>query len=134
MKLIVVLLVALAPSLAVADKSYVDGHGATWDCAKDATVSILANGGSYTFKGTCKHVSISGNKNKVSIDKVAVLDVSGNENKVTATAAGEIDAAGNHNTVTYTNGLGHDAPTISNLGTGNKIAGGSAHRKAPSKH
>jgi hypothetical protein len=115
-------LLLLVPALAAADKSYVDGKGATWDCAKDPVVSILANQGVYTLKGTCKSVSIDGNENKVTIEGSAKLSVNGNKNAVDAASIDAISTNGNENAVSVKKA----GAKVSNPGTSNKITTGDA--------
>jgi hypothetical protein len=106
-----------ATHFALADKAYNEGHGGTWDCAKDAVVAINANNGKYTFKGACKAISIDGNSNDVTIESTATLSINGNKNKVTANSADAILVPGNENSLTV-----KKAPsTSSNPGTNNKI-------------
>jgi hypothetical protein len=112
------LLLLLVPAVAFADKSYVDGHGEAWDCAKDATVSIDANDGVYTFKGACKSITINGNKNKLTIEGSTKLSINGNENKVDITSVEAVATTGNQNKVSIKKG----APKISNPGNNNSVA------------
>jgi hypothetical protein len=112
------LLLLLVPAIAFADKSYNEGHGETWDCAKDATVSINANDGVYTFTSACKSISVNGNKNKVTIEGATKLSVSGNENTVDVTTAEAVSTPGNKNKVSIKKG----APKIRNPGNDNSVA------------
>jgi len=114
---LVSVLMVCATHFAFADKHYVEGHGDTWDCAKDAVVAIDANAGKYTFKGACKAISINGNANEVTVESAATLSVNGNKNKVIAGSADALLVPGNENAVTMKKAPG----TSSNPGTNNKI-------------
>jgi len=114
---LVSVLMVCATHFAFADKHYVEGHGGTWDCAKDGVIAIDANAGKYTFKGACKSISINGNSNDVTLESTATLSVNGNTNKVTATSADALLVPGNENSVTVKKPPG----TSSNPGTNNKI-------------
>jgi len=118
MRFLVGLMIALAPAVAHADKTYNDGKGGTWDCAKDAEISINANKGTYTFKGACTQITINGNGNKVTIEKTANLDVNGNKNTVDVASVDAISTNGNDNAVTY-----KGSPAVTNLGSRNKVSG-----------
>jgi hypothetical protein len=111
-------LMVCATHTAFADKQYLDGHGGTWDCAKDGVVTIDANTGSYTFKGACKSITINGNTNKVAFETTATLSVNGNSNAVTATSADALLVPGNENSVT----LKKAPKSSSNPGTNNKVS------------
>jgi hypothetical protein len=124
----IVSLLLLVPALAAADKSYVDGKGATWECAKDPDVSILANAGIYTLKGACKSISIDGNDNKVTVEGATKISVNGNQNIVDITTVDTLSANGNQNVVSIKKG----SPKLSNNGTSNKInTAGSATTTTP---
>jgi len=120
---LVALLLVCAPALASADKSYMDGKGGTWDCAKDPQVSIMANEGTYTIKGACKAINVQGNKNKIAVDSADQINVTGNDNMVAAVAVDQINASGNKNTVTYKKAVADKGKTqVNSLGTDNKIS------------
>jgi len=110
-------LMVCTAQFAFADKHYTEGHGGSWDCAKDGVVSIEANAGKYTFKGACKAISINGNSNEVTLDTTAMLSVNGNTNKVTAKSTDALLVPGNGNSVTLKKAPG----SSSNPGTNNKI-------------
>jgi len=113
----IVSLLLLVPALAAADKSYVEGKGATWDCAKDPDVSILANSGIYTLMGACKSISIDGNENKVTVEGATSVSVNGNQNLVDVTTVDSVSTNGNQNVVSVKKG----SPKVSNNGNSNKI-------------
>jgi hypothetical protein len=121
-------LIVLAPTLASA-KTYNEGTGDTWDCAKDGSVSINANDGTYTFKGPCKAIAVNGNNNKVSAEGSTAVSVNGNKNTVDVVAADAIAVNGNDNKVTYTKGLSKAKPSVSNPGNRNTVAVGKAADK-----
>ena len=126
MKTIVSLLL-LVPALAVADKSYVEGKGGSWDCAKDPNVSITANAGIYTLKGACKSISIDGNENRVTLETATAISVNGNQNSVDVTTVDTVSTNGNQNVVSVKKG----SPKVSNPGTANKINTGGAATTTP---
>lgn len=124
MRLLVGLLLVLAPSFAFADKSFNTGKGATWDCAKDPVVHINTGGGHYTFTGTCTEIHVNSGNNTIEIDSVTDLHVNGGHNTVTiATAAGEIHVNGASNKVEWANG----SPKVHTNGADNQV-----QRRAPS--
>jgi hypothetical protein len=120
MKIILGVLVALAPGAAAADKSFTAGKGATWDCGQDAVVSVSTSNGTYSFTGACKDVRIDGSGLTVSIDSVDKLAINGARNTVTVTTLGDIVVAGGKNTVSYATSI-KGAPGIRNLGRDNTI-------------
>jgi hypothetical protein len=113
-----VLALLLLSSVAFADKHYTEGKGGTWDCAKDAVVSIEANDGKYTFKGACKGISVNGNNNHVTVETTAMLSVNGNKNTVDAGTADALLVPGNENTVSAKK----KPSTLSNPGNNNKVS------------
>ncbi|MEO6776338.1 MAG: DUF3060 domain-containing protein [Kofleriaceae bacterium] len=112
-------------ALAWADKSFTGDKTATWDCAKDATVTIMHGNGKYTFKGACKDITVNGGHNALTIEHVATLTLNGSSNKV---AAGNLDAVnitGSDNKVTWKRSGGTGGkPTVSTLGQNNAITAG----------
>lgn len=117
MKILIALV--LMTGAASADKHYTEGKGGTWDCAKDAVVSIEANDGKYTFKGACKGVSVNGNNNQITVETTALLSVNGNKNSVDAATADAVLVPGNENKVTVTK---KKPSTQSTTGNNNKIS------------
>ncbi|HET9989290.1 MAG TPA: hypothetical protein VFQ65_12255, partial [Kofleriaceae bacterium] len=69
MKLVIAALLACS-TLASADKSFTAEKSATWDCAKDASVTIMHGNGKYTFKGACKDITVNGGHNVLAIENV----------------------------------------------------------------
>jgi len=117
-----VLLLALVPGIALADKSYNGEKSATHDCSKDPKVMINTGDGDFTFTGTCDLIAINGGDNKVTIENVKQLSVNGSTNKVTVGAAEKIQVNGSDNSVSYKTGPGGKGkPKVGSLGTGNKI-------------
>ena len=115
---IITLVLVLAPALASADKSFSKGTGETWDCSQDPVVRISTNKGTFGLLGECKSVSVSGNKNAVSIASVTKLSVSGSDNVVEVDEAGAISASGIRNAVKWKKAKTGDKPKISKSGSG----------------
>jgi hypothetical protein len=97
MKLVALLM--LVPSFALADKTFLDNQGATWDCKDDPIASIQGNEGTFTFTGPCKKITVNGNKNTVHVATADRVTVNGNNNTVDATALVTVAVNGNDNTV-----------------------------------
>lgn len=119
---LVALLLVCAPALASADKTFVEGKGAEWDCKKDPVVSIVGNDAKYTVRGECKSISVAGNHNSVGILSTTTLVITGNENTVEVAAVDKISAPGNKNKVRYGKTVAAKTTAISNLGTDNSIS------------
>ena len=75
----------------------------TIHCEGDVVI-VKGNQNELTIKGECSSLYVPGNKNIVYVEAVA-----------------KIDTLGNRNTVTWEKGIGGKKPSISNLGTDNKI-------------
>jgi hypothetical protein len=89
-------------SVALADIDEVDnGKTHTVDCKKDPTVRVSGNSNTFTLKGTCKSVQLSGNKNTVKGDATQGLMVSGNDNTIHLTSVSSVMLSGDRNTVSY---------------------------------
>lgn len=111
------LAVMLISSAALADVNEIDNNKThAVDCAKDATVRVSGNGNTFTLKGTCKSVQISGNKNTVKGDGAKSLMLSGNDNTITLTLENAM-VSGDSNTVSYKG----KKPSISDTGNKNSI-------------
>ena len=105
---------ALALALAAAPLvAHADGQVHTYDdnkkgtsiaCAKGDSVVISGNDDTIGITGPCASVTVSGNGNYVSIDAVAAISTPGNKN-----------------TVKWKAGLDGKDPTVSDVGTGNRI-------------
>jgi hypothetical protein len=106
---------------ASADKAYNQGKRGTWDCARDAVVTINTNEGSFAITGTCRRISVNGNGNTVTAEATAKLDVNGNSNTIEARQADAIATTGNDNRVSY----GNPGARTSNVGHGNTLVAGS---------
>ena len=121
MKTFVTLVIALAPVLAHADKTFTGGKGATWDCAKDPAVAINHGKGAYTFKGACKSIRINGGENKLTIEEVDKLDILGGKNTIDVDEVEAINVTGADNTISWKKTKAGDKPSINILGKGNKV-------------
>src|SRR5437868_12354588 len=87
--------------IANADKVFRVGKGATWDCGKDPVVSILHGNATYTLKGSCSSVALTGGNNTVTIENVGALSITGAHNNVAIDTVDSIAIVGSDNTVTY---------------------------------
>lgn len=121
MNKLALLLCMIAPTVAVADKQFAKGKGATWDCTKDPVVIINHGSGSYTFKGTCTSLTVNGGKHKLAIERADTLTLNGAKNTVTIGTAGTIIVNGSKNQVTWKQAASGDEPTVTTSGTANKI-------------
>src|SRR3954467_12969172 len=97
----IALLLALTPAVAASDKTFTKGTGDTWDCAKDAVVTIKTAKGTYGFLGECKRITVTGAKNAVSIATVGKLVVTGADNVVDVDQVDTILANGAKNKITW---------------------------------
>ena len=123
--LLAVLATCSFATLASADKAFTAEKSATWDCAKDASVTITHGNGKYTFKGACKNITVNGGHNTLAIENVATLTVNGSSNTVTADALDSVSLTGSDNKVTYKKSGGTGGkPTVSSLGQNNAINAG----------
>ncbi len=112
------LALVLLSTTALADVNEIDNNKThAVDCAKDATVRVSGNGNTFTLKGTCKSVQISGNKNVVKGDGVASLMLSGNENTVTLAIENAM-ISGDKNTVSYKG----KKPSVADTGEKNAVS------------
>lgn len=111
-------------SIAHADKVFRVGKGATWDCNKDPVVSILHGDGSYTLKGSCKSVNLTGGNNTLTIESTGSINVTGAHNKIAIDTVDSINIVGSENTVTYKGAVHGDAPTVNKIGSNNVVTGG----------
>jgi len=116
------LVLALIPAAAYADKDFIDGKGATFDCADDATVNINHGGGVYILKGACKEVNLNGADTKLTIEKVESINVNGASNKITLGEVGAIVVNGAKNTVTWKKSSAGAKPGVTVVGKNNKIS------------
>ena len=122
MKLLVALLITVAPIAARADKA-LQKDGA-WDCKKDPVVHIGNGDGKYKFTGPCKLIAVDGGENTLTIESVDTLEVGGAENKITVGTVGTIDVGGADNTITWRKARSGDKPTLKGQPDKNKISQG----------
>lgn len=115
------LVLLLAPGIALADKTFTKGTGETWDCAKDAVVTIKTAKGTYGFLGECKRISIAAGKNAVSISSVTKLVVSGSDNVIDVEQVDAIAVNGARNKITWKKGVTVDKPKVTNGSKTNKV-------------
>jgi len=124
MKLVIAALLACS-TLASADKSFTAEKSATWDCAKDASVTITHGNGKFTFKGACKTITLDGGHNTITIESVATLTINGSSNTITADTVDTVSVTGSDNKVTWKKSGGTGGkPTVSTLGQNNAINAG----------
>ena len=123
----------LASSLALADKDFDSGSGASWDCGSDPTVNINHGGGTFTFKGACKAINVNGGGVTVAIESVDELNVNGASNKVTVDAVDAINVIGAQNAISWKKGKTGDKPAVAVVGERNKVSGPAKAAKKPTK-
>lgn len=112
------LALVLASSAAFADVNEMDNNKAhAVDCKKDATVRVSGNGNTFTLKGTCKSVQISGNNNTVKGDGTKALMLSGDGNTIALATIENAALSGNSNTVSYKG----KQPQVADNGTKNSV-------------
>jgi hypothetical protein len=116
-----VLVVLATSSLAVADKTFNGGKGGTWDCKSDPVVAITSTSGSYTIRGDCKSVNVTGGHNTLTIESVGALDIAGASNTVTIDAVDTVNVNGAANKITWKKGKSVDKPQVSQFGQNNSI-------------
>ena len=108
----------LVSSVALADVDEVDNKKThTVDCTKDKTVRVSGNSNTFTLKGTCDSVQVSGNKNTVKGDGAKQVMLSGNDNTIDLSSIDSLMVSGDRNTVSYKK----KKPTVADQGNGNKI-------------
>jgi hypothetical protein len=110
----------VAPAVASGDKDL--QKAGTWDCKKDPVVHIGNGDGKYTFKGACKTISVGGGENKLTIDRVDLLEVDGAENTITVGTVDTIDVGGSDNKITWKKAKTGDKPTIKGQPDKNTVA------------
>jgi hypothetical protein len=122
---LVIAAVLLTCSVAMADKSFTSEKSATWDCGKDASVTISHGNGKYTFKGACKDITVNGGHNTLTVENVVTLTVNGSSNTITADNLDSVSLTGSDNKVTYKKSAGANGkPAVSSLGQNNAITAG----------
>ena len=123
MKTAIALALLLAAVPAFADKTIVDNKQTTTiDCTADGDVTIAGNENTVTLTGTCKSVTVSGNKNKIAAASSEHAYVTGNDNTVAIDALDNLAVPGNNNVVSYKATVAKGGKTkVSNPGKGNKV-------------
>jgi hypothetical protein len=121
MKLLVALLIALAPLAAHADKTFAGTSSGQWDCAKEPSVHILHGAGNYVFKGSCKRITVEGGDNRLVIEAVDALQIVGAGNIIDVGTLDTAHIIGANNTLTWRKARAGDQPRISAIGADNKI-------------
>jgi len=111
---------ALAPTVARAEKVFKKATNETWDCATDPVVRISQDKGTFGFLGECKRISVSGKKNVVSIASATKLTVSGTGNFIQIDDVGTIAVSGRGNQITWAKAKTGDKPKITK-GKGNTV-------------
>jgi hypothetical protein len=111
-------------SVANADKVFRVGKGATWDCGKDPVVSILHGNATYTLKGSCTSVTLTGGNNTLTIEGVGSISITGAHNNIAIGTVDSIAIVGSDNTVTYKGTAHGDAPSVSKVGSNNTVSSG----------
>jgi hypothetical protein len=112
MLLRIALALVLASGIARADKTFTKGKGETWDCSKDAVVTVKTAKGTYGFFGECKKITIANGKNAVSIATTGKLVVSGSDNMIDVEQVDAITVTGARNKITWKKAGTGDAPKI----------------------
>jgi len=117
-----VLLLLLVPTLAFADKEFAEpSDGDSWDCSKDAVVTVNYSKAAFTLTGTCTEVTINGTSLKLTAENVDKLGVNGAKNVVTTTELGSVAINGNSNKVTWKKAKTGKKPKVSTNGRGNSV-------------
>ena len=118
----IALLVALVitPAVAHADKIFKKAESETWDCAKDPTVKITQDKGTFGFLGECKRITVMGKKNVLSIASATKVVVAGSGNLVQIEEVDSIAVSGKNNQVTWSKAKKGDTPKITK-GRGNSV-------------
>jgi hypothetical protein len=117
--------VLLLPGVAFAGGPWVFSEARkaiTHNCSGDPHTTVTGHENTIIFIGSCGLISVTGNKNKVTIARAQVVAVGGNKNTVNIDATDEIFADGNQNTVTWKAGRNHKQPSVRDSGTKNKIS------------
>ena len=92
---------ALAPAVALADRTYDEEDRIAHDCGKDGNAVVNVAGASAMFTGACTRIVINGAENKVKIASVKSLKVNGAGNTIHADHVEDISATGVGNAITY---------------------------------
>lgn len=121
-QLALVFVLALTPTLAFADKDFIDSTGGTYDCAEDPTVNINNGSGTFAFTGACKEINVNGSKLIVTVSDVEELNLNGTNNTVTADVVGAILINGVKNKVTWKKAKAGRKPSVTSNGKGNSVS------------
>ena len=121
-----VILLGLAPALALADKPAPTRPvpAGAIDCAKAGKHVIDDGAGSAVFAGTCDQIVINGGMNHVTIENVKQLVINGAANTITVDGVDTISLVGNGNKLTYKKGIASAKPKVQNTGTQNTVTQG----------
>ena len=119
---IVILSLAVMPTLAAADKDFTEGPGVTWDCGQDANVNINHANGKYILTGECKTITINGDSNNVAIATATEVDINGATNKITIGTVATINVNGATNKVTWKKATTGKKPAVNVVGLKNSVA------------
>ncbi len=120
MKILIAAVLACTSGLALADKSFTAEKSGTWDCAKDASVTISRGNGRFTLKGACTNVTVNGGHNTVVVEHAANLTINGASNTITADTVETIAITGSNNKITWKQAKG-GKPKVSELGQNNTV-------------
>src|SRR5688572_6476140 len=113
----IVLLLALVPSLASADKVYNDaGAKVAHDCDKDGNAIFNGSAASGAITGKCDKITVNGSTANLTIASVATLTVTGSMNEVTVDAVDRVSITGTKNTVSWKKGVSVAKPKVSQTG------------------
>lgn len=119
----IVLLLALIPSAAYADKTYNAEKSVSHDCAKDGVATVNVADAKFTFTGSCKQITLNGAGLTVTIENVEKLGVNGSGSTIDVVGADKITVNGRDNKITYkSNVAGKGKPKVTTNGAGNKVA------------
>jgi hypothetical protein len=122
MKILIAALLCL-PAVALADKTFTTEKSATWDCSKDASVTISRGNGKFTLKGACKDITVNGGHNTLAIEAVETLTINGASNTITADSVDTVSVTGSDNKITWKKAKG-GKPTVTSLGQNNAVTQG----------
>jgi len=91
----------------------------------DDGTQFALNDNSQTVTHDCKggQAAINGNKNTLHLKNCAQTAINGNNNTVDVTGVQTLAVVGNDNTVSYHGAAGGPAPTVSDVGSRNKVSG-----------
>jgi hypothetical protein len=102
------------------------GASASGDSAESEDGAQFAlNDNSQTVTHDCKggQAAINGNKNTLHLKNCATTAINGNNNTIDVTGVETLAVVGNDNVVSYHGKPGGNAPTVSDVGSRNKVSG-----------